>query len=125
MHLATVLANTQPDRSFFVSYSEELSQNFYILRQLLWSEWGDSNARSLEPKPMSEPSDRPVAPSLVLSVTPAVTLWNSFALFASDTAFVFWDLCGMKFCILKMLPTGIAFGGGRFCHRDQLRNCVA
>lgn len=71
-----------------------------------WSEWGDSNARSLEPKPMSEPSARPVAPSLALSGTPAVPLWNSFALFISDTAFVFWDLCGIEFCILKVLPTG-------------------
>ena len=58
------------------------------------------------PKPMSKPSGSPVAPSLALSDTPAVPLWNSFALFASDTAFVFWDLCGMKFCILKVLPTG-------------------
>ena len=65
-----------------------------------WSEWGDSNARSLDPKPMSEPSDRPVTPSLVLSGTPAVPLWNSFALFVSGTAFGFWDLCGIEFCIL-------------------------
>ena len=71
-----------------------------------WSEWGDSNSRHLAPKPMSEPSGSPVASSLVLSSTPAVPLWNSFALFVSDTAFVFWDLCGMEFCILKVLPTG-------------------
>ena len=71
-----------------------------------WSEMGDSNSRHLAPKPMSKPSGSPVAPSLALSDTPAVPLWNSFALFASDTAFVFWDLCGMKFCILKVLPTG-------------------
>ena len=73
---------------------------------VFWSEWGDSNARSLDPKPMSEPSDRPVTPSLVLSGTPAVPLWNSFALFVSGTTFVFWDLCGIEFCILKVLPTG-------------------
>ena len=73
-----------------------------------WSEWGDSNARSLEPKPMSEPSGSPVAPSLALSGTPAVPLWNSIGLFISDTAFVFWDLCGIEFCILKVLPTGFA-----------------
>ena len=76
------------------------------------SEWGDSNARSLEPKPMSEPSCRPLAPSLALSGTPAVSLWNSFALFVSDAAFVFWDLCWMKFCILKVLPTGFASNSG-------------
>ncbi len=75
-----------------------------------WSEWGDSNARSLDPKPMSEPSGRPLAPSLALSGTPAVPLWNSFALFVSGTAFVFWDLCGMKFCILKVLPTRFSPG---------------
>ena len=79
-----------------------------------WSEMGDSNSRPDGPKPMSKPSGSPVAPSLALSDTPAVPLWNSFALFASDTAFVFWDLCGMKFCILKVLPTGFGSGGGRF-----------
>ena len=66
---------------------------------------GDSNSRHLAPKPMSEPSARPVARFLLLSGTPSVPLWNSIALFVSDTAFVFWDLCGMKFCILKVLPT--------------------
>jgi len=74
---------------------------------------------------MSEPSGSPVAPCLALSGTPAVPLWNSFALFISDTAFVFWDLCGMKFCILKVLPTGIGSGGGHFCHSEQLSNCAA
>ena len=63
---------------------------------------------------MSEPSGSPVAPSLVLSGTPAVPLWNSFALFVSGTTFVFWDLCGIEFCILKVLPTGIVPGGGCF-----------
>ena len=77
---------------------------------LFKSEWGDSNSRHPEPKPMSEPSCRPVAPSLTLSGTPAVPLWNSFALFVSGTAFVFWDLCGMKFCILKVLPTRFSPG---------------
>ena len=73
-----------------------------------------SNARSPGPKPMSEPSGSPVAPSLVLSGTPAVPLWNSFALFVSGTTFVFWDLCGIEFCILKVLPTGIVPGSGCF-----------
>ena len=63
---------------------------------------------------MSEPSGSPVAPSVALSVAPAVSLWNSFALFVSGTAFVSWDLCGMEFCILKVLPTGIVPGGGCF-----------
>lgn len=79
-----------------------------------WSEWGDSNARSLDPKPMSELSARGLAHSLALSGTPAVPLWNSIGLFISATAFGFWDLCGIEFCILKVLPTGIGPGGGRF-----------
>ena len=79
-----------------------------------WSEMGDSNSRPDGPKPMSQPSGRPVAPSLALSVAPAVPLWNSFGLFISDTAFVFWDLCGIEFCILKVLPTGIVPGSGCF-----------
>ena len=76
--------------------------------QGLWSEMGDSNSRHLAPKPMSKPSARTLAPSLALSVAPTVPLWNSFALFASGTAFGFWDLCGMRFCILKVLPTRFA-----------------
>ena len=55
---------------------------------------------------MSEPSGSPVAPSLVLSVAPTVPLWNSIGLFISAIAFGFWDLCGIEFCILKVLPTG-------------------
>ena len=66
------------------------------------------------PKPMSELSDSPVSPSLPLSGTPAVPLWNSFALFVSGTAFVFWDLCGIEFCILKVLPTGFTSNSGCF-----------
>ena len=63
---------------------------------------------------MSELSARGLAHSLALSGTPAVPLWNSIGLFISATAFAFWDLCGMEFCILKVLPTGIGSGGGRF-----------
>ena len=66
------------------------------------------------PKLMSELSARGLAPSLALSGTPAVPLWNSIGLFISGTAFGFWDLCGIEFCILKVLPTGIGPGGGRF-----------
>ena len=77
-----------------------------------WSEWRGSNSRPRGPKPMSQPSGRPVAPSLALSVAPAVPLWNSFGLFISDTAFVFWDLCGIEFCILKVLPTGFTSNSG-------------
>lgn len=79
-----------------------------------WSEWGDSNARSPGPKPMSEPSARGLAPSLALSGTPAVPLWNSIGLFISGTAFGFWDLCGIEFCILKVLPTGFTSNSGCF-----------
>ena len=82
--------------------------------QGLWSEMGDSNSRPDGPKPMSEPSARTLVPSLALSVAPTVPLWNSFGLFISATAFGFWDLCGMEFCILKVLPTGIVPGGGYF-----------
>ena len=57
---------------------------------------------------MSELSARGLAASLALSGTPAVPLWNSIGLFILGTAFGFWDLCGMEFCILKVLPTGIA-----------------
>ena len=74
--------------------------------QGLWSEMGDSNSRHLAPKPMSELSARGLAHSLALSGTPAVPLWNSIGLFISATAFGFWDLCGIEFCILKVLPTG-------------------
>ena len=70
----------------------------------LWSEMGDSNSRPDGPKPMSEPSARTLMPSLALSVAPTVPLWNSIGLFISATAFVFWDLCGIEFCILKVLP---------------------
>lgn len=80
----------------------------------VWSGVWGSNVWECGPKPMSEPSDRHVAPSLVLSGTPAVPLWNSFALFVSGTTFVFWDLCGIEFCILKVLPTGIVPGSGCF-----------
>ena len=66
------------------------------------------------PKPMSEPSGRTESHSLALSVAPAVPFWNSFALFVSDTAFVFWDLCGIEFCILKVLPTGFTSDSGCF-----------
>lgn len=61
---------------------------------------------------MSEPSARTLVPSLALSVAPTVPLWNSVALFVSAAAFGFWDLRGMEFCILKVLPTGIGSGGG-------------
>ena len=63
---------------------------------------------------MSELSARGLAHSLALSGTPAVPLWNSIGLFISGTAFGFWDLCGIEFCILKVLPTGFGSGGGHF-----------
>ena len=75
--------------------------------QGLWSEMGDSNSRHLAPKPMSEPSGRTESPSLALSGTPAVPLWNSIGLFISGTAFGFWDLCGIGFCVLKDVPPGL------------------
>lgn len=80
----------------------------------VWSEWRDSNARPRHPKPMSKPSGRTVSHSLALSGTPAVPLWNSIGLFISATAFGFWDLCGIEFCILKVLPTGFTSNSGCF-----------
>ena len=85
-----------------------------LISEGFWSEWGDSNARSPGPKPMSELSARGLAPSLALSGTPAVPLWNSIGLFISATAFAFWDLCGIEFCILKVLPTGFTSNSGCF-----------
>lgn len=82
--------------------------------QGLWSEMGDSNSRPDGPKPMSELSARGLAPSLALSGTPAVPLWNSIGLFISGTAFGFWDLCGIEFCILKVLPTRFTSNSGCF-----------
>ena len=75
---------------------------------------GDSNSRPDGPKPMSEPSGRTESHSLALSVAPTVPLWNFFALFASGTAFAFWDLCGIEFCILKVLPTGFTYNSRCF-----------
>ena len=75
---------------------------------------GDSNSRPDGPKPMSKPSGRTVSHSLALSGTPAVPLWNSIGLFISATAFGFWDLCGIEFCILKVLPTGFTSNSGCF-----------
>ena len=79
-----------------------------------WSEWRGSNSRPRGPKPMSKPSGRTVSHSLALSGTPAVPLWNSIGLFISATAFGFWDLCGIEFCILKVLPTGFTSNSGCF-----------
>ena len=80
----------------------------------IWSECRDSNPRPLGPEPMSKPSGRTVSHSLALSGTPAVPLWNSIGLFISATAFGFWDLCGIEFCILKVLPTGFTSNSGCF-----------
>ena len=110
-------------RPIFESTNHPLRRNRQRIRKIplkslisegFWSEWGDSNARSLDPKPMSEPSGRTESPSLALSGTPAVPLWNSIGLFISGTAFGFWDLCGIEFCILKVLPTGFTSNSGCF-----------
>ncbi len=76
-----------------------------MISEGFWSEWRDLNPRHPAPKPMSEPSGRTVSHSLALSAAPTVPLWNPIGLFVSDTALVFWDLCGIEFCILKVLPT--------------------
>ena len=97
--------------------TELLTQKNRIKRRLFkvfWSECGDSNPGPPAPKPMSKPSGRTVSHSLALSGTPAVPLWNSIGLFISATAFGFWDLCGIEFCILKVLPTGVTSNSGCF-----------
>lgn len=94
-----------------LTQKNRLKRRFF---QVKWSEMGDSNSRPDGPKLMSEPSARTLVPSLALSVAPTVPLWNSFGLFISTTAFGFWDLRGIEFCILKVIPTGIGPGGGRF-----------
>ena len=74
---------------------------------IVWPEWGDSNSRHLAPKCVSEPSAATFPPSLALSSAWAVPLENSFALLVSRNPFVFWDLCGIGFCILKDVPPGL------------------
>ena len=87
--------------------SEHITNLDNVVRIIIvWSEWRDSNSRHPAPKCVSEPSASTLPPSLALSVAPTVPLWSSVALLASDAAFAFRDLCGMKFCILKVLPTG-------------------
>lgn len=76
------------------------------------------------PDPISEPSVRPLEHSLALSVTFAVPLWNAFGLFVSGVAFGFLDLCGMKFCILKVLPPGFMPRHRAIYRREQFRNCA-
>ena len=76
-----------------------------------WSEWGDSNSRHLAPKRVSELSNGTLPPSLALSAAPAIPLWHSFALRVSSKTFSFWDGCGIGFCILKEVPSGMSGGG--------------
>lgn len=97
------------DTSDLTGVSLSSMRHHYVLHSdvLIWSEWRDLNPRHPAPKPMSEPLGRSVLPSLALSGAPAVPLWNSFALFVSGTAFVFWDLCGIEFCILKDVPSRV------------------
>ena len=103
--------STQNEKTELITQKSRIKRRLF---KVFWSECGGSNPGPPAPKPMSELSARGLAPSLALSGTPAVPLWNSIGLFISDTAFVFWDLCGMKFCILKVLPTGIVPGSGCF-----------
>ena len=82
---------------------------------IVWSEWGDSNSRHLAPKCVSEPSAGTLPPSLALSAAWVVPLQNSFALLVSRNPFVFWDLCGIGFCVLKDVPPGLR-GNDRLDH---------
>ena len=110
LHLAITLGIRLFSREIIKKYASYC----IIACVLTWSEWRGSNPRPDGPKSMSVSSNRTFLRFLLLSSTPAVPLWNSFALFISDTAFVFWDLCGIEFCILKVLPTGFTSNSGRF-----------
>ena len=110
LHLAITLGIRLFSREIIKKYASYC----IIACVLTWSEWRGSNPRPDGPKPMSELSARGLAPSLALSGTPAVPLWNSIGLFISGTAFGFWDLCGIEFCILKVLPTGFTSNSGCF-----------
>ena len=117
-----LMRSTQNEKTELITQKNRLKRRLF---KVFWSECGDSNPWPPAPKPMSEPSGRTESHSLALSAAPTVPLWNSFGLFISATAFVFWDLCGIGFCILKVLPTGITSNSGCFCRREQLRNCAA
>ena len=59
------------------------------------------------PKCVAELSTGTLPPSLALSSAPPVPLQHSFAMLASRNPFVFWDLCGIRFCVLKDVPLGL------------------
>ena len=105
------MRSTQNKKTELLTQKNRLKRRLF---KVFWSECGDSNPGPPAPKPMSEPSGRTVSHSLALSGTPAVPLWNSIGLFISATAFGFWDLCGIEFCILKVLPTGFTSNSGCF-----------
>ena len=65
------------------------------------------NLRHPAPKRVSELSNGTLPPSLALSAAPAIPLWHSFALRVSSKTFSFWDGCGIGFCILKDVPSGV------------------
>ena len=106
-----LMRSTQNKKTELLTQKNRLKRRLF---KVFWSECGDSNPGPPAPKPMSEPSGRTESPSLALSGTPAVPLWNSIGLFISGTAFGFWDLCGIEFCILKVLPTGFTSNSGCF-----------
>ena len=103
--------STQNEKTELITQKSRIKRRLF---KVFWSECGGSNPGPPAPKPISEPSARPSARSLALSVASAVPLWNSFGLFISATAFAFWDLCGIEFCILKVLPTGFTFNSRYF-----------
>ena len=106
-----LMRSTQNKKTELLTQKNHLKMRLF---KVFWSECGDSNPGPPAPKPMPKPSGRTVSHSLALSGTPAVPLWNSIGLFISATAFGFWDLCGIEFCILKVLPTGFTSNSGCF-----------
>ena len=74
----------------------------------VWSGVWGSNVWECSLKCVSEPSAGTLPPSLALSSAPAVYLWHSFGLRVSNKTFFFWDGCGIGFCILKEIPSGVS-----------------
>lgn len=104
--------------SAFIKTISEILNNSNTAETARYASYADMariyNDLANRAKDMSKPSGRTVSHSLALSGTPAVPLWNSIGLFISATAFGFWDLCGIEFCILKVLPTGFTSNSGCF-----------
>ena len=72
-----------------------------VLFNAVWSGVGDSNVWDVFPKRMSECSSGAFLHCYTLFCRVPLPVLHCLALICSVGAFVLWDLCGMKFCILK------------------------